>query len=1025
MKYLAPIFLKKGFLPVIFTLLFLNSFCQLKQGILTGKVIDGTTYRTLYNVHVSTDTTAGKQTVSGSDGYYRINLIEGVNIISYYLKGFQKKIITGIKIKEGQPVYLDIILYPTATKVPYKYKYQYKDSARVVDSVVHSFFRDETFSGKYNYVQFGNGLQSDYTGQQNITPGIYKNTSLILKALNGVIVQHNPFQPMLHSFTVSGMGERYNQVIFNGSVLNYFDPLTRAFPLKILPTEIIEEVSVQKTTSGNVPADFAGGSISIKTKDYADKDFYYIQGGAGFSDATHGKKFYGDKRNNLDLFGLSGNSRNLPEDFPNASTRSRVYFGSLNIQEQIYLSKKLKNNLAAITSANAAPNTKMTLGFGKNFKLKNNAKISLVVFFNQLKNQQYQQSTVQVAPNVVENPYPFTALNKTVIKSQSTDEIYQYNAQTSVIINTTLLFGKNKISFKNFAGSQFANAYTKKTNIFKPDEDTLANAGINYTPTQRYFINSQLSGEHILSPNGRFKMDWQATYTFINQQNPDEINLLLRQDLTGTRFEIATPVTNNVFTNSGRLWRKYKDNNFSAALNLSFPFNLIKQPQTLNGGVFIQQNFRVANADLFLVRGSGYFTLSQLLAPERYYPGGNAISPFYINGRVSTSLFLAANQNTKASYSGSLNIGAAYIKLDGRITNFLLYNLGGRMESSNTLSSDIYYNYTPGLRNPEYLPNYKNTKVNATVFLPSASLVLKANSNIQLQATWFNTLNRPQLQELVTYAYYDAASFSIKTGNPILDMTAISNYTTGINILAQSFFTGNVSAFYKKINQPIEYIIENYGAGNILFKPHNTPPAVVKGIEGSLNLKLNFLNISWLSGAAIFANGNIISSKADAGPVRSFTTPYVKEHTLSGTPKYSVNTGVTIQSNRFPQLSVIYSKTGDYINALGSGKDVQLTNGNIVLAIPDYRVKGSEHLDVQVAQKLFKSKFEIIVGANNLLNNPFIIYQDLNGNKKFDSPLVVETINGAARNYKSGVDNTIALIKSQRTYFCTISWLFK
>lgn len=1020
-------------LLINFCFAFQYGFCQAKKGIVKGKVIDGTTYRTLFNVLVSSDTSAANHTYTHANGYYQINLNENLNVITYKLEGFQKKIVSGVRIKEGYPNYLDIILYPIATNVPYKYKYQYKDSARAVDSVVHCFYKVEKLSDKYNYAWYDKGHDADIIRAEDINPGTDKNGALLLKRLNGTIVNDNHANILVNSFVINGMGERYNQLMFNGSAFSFFDPLSKAYPLELIPSEAIEEVDLQKTGNSSIPSDFAGGTVEIKIKDYTDKNFYSLQIGTGFSDNTSGKQFYGDKRGQIEFLGLQGKQRNLPDEFPTtrssfiSSTPSNTsppynFYNLMNVQEQVYKSKLLNNNLAPLSFGNSKPNERLLAGFGKKYLLKNGVKVSIISFVNHTKNEQIDEATVQVAPKITENPFPFTDVNKQLIGAQSKDFNYRYSSQLAGIINASIIFGGNKISLRNFIGSQFSNVFTQRSGIYKPDEDTLAHSGINYKTTQRYFINSQIAGEHILSPSGKFKMDWQITYTYINQQNPDERNFLLREDFAGSKYQIAIPVTPNSITNSGRLWRGYKDNNFTGALNLSFPFSLFKQPQVLYGGIYIQQNYRINNADLLLVQGGSYTTLNNLLAPERYFPGGVSVSTYYINTNIDPT---SVQPNNRANYSANANLGAAFIQYNSRLSNSISLLLGGRIESNSQLVSDIYYQRFDGLQNPQFFPLSENTKVTTNNFLPSANLVITPAKSFKIQAAYFKTVNRPHLQELTEYGYYDASSFSYKTGNPILSTADIDNYNSNINFLFNGTSTLSLGAFYKRIDQPIEYIIENGGTGNIRLQPHNTPPATVKGLQASFKLKLSFLNTPWLSGITVFGNGNIIKSKANGGPIRSLTTPAVMEHTLSGTPNYSVNTGLVMHQYGLPELTILYSRSGDYISALGSGKVIVLANGSTVLAMPNYRVKGREQLDIQLSQKIFKSKIQIIVGANNILDNTYVTYQDLNGNNKFDSPLALQNLNNLGGQYKSGTDNTISNIKSQRTFFVTLSWLFK
>jgi len=122
---------------------------------------------------------------------------------------------------------------------------------------------------------------------------------------------------------------------------------------------------------------------------------------------------------------------------------------------------------------------------------------------------------------------------------------------------------------------------------------------------------------------------------------------------------------------------------------------------------------------------------------------------------------------------------------------------------------------------------------------------------------------------------------------------------------------------------------------------------------------------------------------------------------------------------------VLYNYTGDHITSVGSGLQVKLANGNAIQAIPDYRIKQAAQLDIQACQKLAGGKVRVTAGINNVLNEKYIVYQDLNGNKKMDDPLLLGSYNGNQGYYRSGTDNTIINMETQRNYYLTISFLFR
>lgn len=991
---------------------------QSSTGVIKGTIIDGSTNRPLYGVTVTKDT-AAKGMTSFADGNYIFNADRGTYTLYFKLKGFQTKAITGIDVQRDQTIHLDVLLFPGDTSSN--------------SSILRVPFDKENNSASYNRY-YHSGSNADVIHTASIQPGTDKNGASLIQRLNVVIPHYYKGIAANHlqSFTAFGMGERYNQVVFNKSVLNSFDAASRQYPFELLPVELIEKISVQKTANPSIPADFTGATIDIQIKDFPVKNFIYVLAGAGFAQDTRGKDFLSDDRNSLEVLSFPGSKRDLPAEFP--TNKSKVFLHEKNPQEQVFLSKKLKNNLAPVNYGPSNPNDRVSFGIGKTYTFKKGAKLGIIGFINHQKNERIDASSVQAAPNVIENPYPFAVADKILVRSQSQNTSYNYSANLSGLLNASILFGRNKISLKNFFGNQFINTYTQRTGVNKPDEDTLSHIGANYSTEQRKFLNSQLSGEHALGKDNRFKIDWLASYLFYQQQNPDERNFLLRQDSTGAnRYAIATPSTaslttlDGLFTNTNRLWRTFTDHNFTGAFNLHVPFNLLNQTQLLSGGVYIQSRYRVFRSDLLLVQGNGYYAPDSLLAPERYYPGGLSVQNFYVrfDARANAGVILP---NNRGSYTASANLGAVYIRFENKLSRQLSLDWGVRLESNSQLVSNIEYSYFAGFKNPRIVPIDENSRVNNLDVLPSITINFLPVTDVQLQASWFRTVNRPQLQELSSYRYYDALSFLAKTGNPLLSNAIIDNTEAGITWFGKQSTTISINGFYKRIDQPIEYVLSPYGnsTGNLLATPHNTPPTDVYGVNGAVKLNLGFGEPSFLSYVTFFTNGNYTKSKVSGGPIKSRSTTNVQEHTLSGSPEYMVNGGITINHPKYPMLTVLYNRTGDYISMVGSGARITLDNGNMISALPDYRVKGREQLDIQVSQKFFREKAQLIIGVNNLLKDPYIEYQDLNGNKKFDTPLTLrpnQNNNGGL--YQSGIDNTVINIKTQPVYYLTLSYLFQ
>ncbi len=83
---------------------------------------------------------------------------------------------------------------------------------------------------------------------------------------------------------VRGLGDRYSLALLNGSPLPSPEPLRRAVPLDLFPTDIIASSLVQKTYSANFPGEFGGGVINLTTLAIPKAPFLNI--GVGLSGDT-------------------------------------------------------------------------------------------------------------------------------------------------------------------------------------------------------------------------------------------------------------------------------------------------------------------------------------------------------------------------------------------------------------------------------------------------------------------------------------------------------------------------------------------------------------------------------------------------------------------------------------------------------------------------------------------------------------------------------------------------------------------
>ena len=92
-----------------------------------------------------------------------------------------------------------------------------------------------------------------------------------------------------------GLGGRYSSVLRNGAQVPTPDPTMRAVPQDLFPTQDLSGIQVQKTWSADLPGEFAGGSVLLRSKGADSDDFHlrlavsgkYLHGTTGRDGLVH------------------------------------------------------------------------------------------------------------------------------------------------------------------------------------------------------------------------------------------------------------------------------------------------------------------------------------------------------------------------------------------------------------------------------------------------------------------------------------------------------------------------------------------------------------------------------------------------------------------------------------------------------------------------------------------------------------------------------------------------------------------
>jgi outer membrane receptor for ferrienterochelin and colicin len=127
-----------------------------------------------------------------------------------------------------------------------------KSNVQLSDVVVRTSARRESTASLYT-VQKNSSAISDAISAEVIKKSPDRTTSEVLRRVSGTSIQDNKF------VIIRGLSERYNTSLLNNSVLPSTEPDKKAFSFDIIPSSLIDNITIYKSPTPDLPGDFAGG----------------------------------------------------------------------------------------------------------------------------------------------------------------------------------------------------------------------------------------------------------------------------------------------------------------------------------------------------------------------------------------------------------------------------------------------------------------------------------------------------------------------------------------------------------------------------------------------------------------------------------------------------------------------------------------------------------------------------------------------------------------------------------------------
>jgi outer membrane receptor protein involved in Fe transport len=720
---------------------------------------------------------------------------------------------------------------------------------------------------------------------------------------------------------VRGMGDRYSTSLLNGAFLSSPEPENRIVPLDLFPTGVLESMEIQKTFSPDIPAEFGGGMIKLKTKGVPEEFFFNISFSMGFDGDTF-KKRMSSQGGKTDWLGIDDGSRALPDLIKKETAGGKKLVEKSKYQSEGFTAEDIQAmgrsmpNSWKIGTATNLPSMNGSFSFGDRFRFEN-------INFGYMMGGSYSNGIDIVSDKLTRNIVSGTG-GELVINDE-----YRFNSAT----NTILMSGIGGLGLEIGENHKFSTT----TLLVRITDDNITDysgrfgeisGDIRVRQTQwveRMLFFQQIKGEHKFPWLFDIGFDWFYAFSQADRDEPDR-RLTIHNYIDSTdSWEISTFAKSNE-----RVYSQLNDVNHNLGTDLTIPFKWWSSLENkIKAGFSMLLKDRSVDTRRFAFQNVGRMSPDErALPPEEFFAEENI---------ASGKLYLNETTRPTDNYTANQKLFSFYLMTDLQIIESLLFSGGLRYEDSDQ------YAKTFELYTSE--PSEVIAPLHTKDFMPAAILTWKFYKDMQIRTGYGLTVNRPDLRELSPALSSSIDGGSDTIGNENLKRALIHNFDARAEWYFSAMESISFAFFYKKFKDPIEMV---YLTGSDPVKrPQNVNEAQNIGVEFEFRKNFEFIT-DVLEDLYLAGNFSYIKSEVDTG---------IKgKRPLQGQSPWIVNLQLGYDNTDIgTTAAILYNAYGKRISEIGG------------VSNPDIYEQPYHQLDLVVSQNL-PLDFSIRLRLRNLLN---------------------------------------------------------
>ncbi len=799
-------------------------------------------------VDVRTDD-SGKFSVQLSPGTYSISVLQG---------DYATQTLDGLVVASNQDTPVDVEMVPAGLELP-----EFVVLEPFVEGSLASVLEEQRET-----VNVANVL-----GAEAISRAGDSDAAGALKRVTGLSLVDGQF------IVVRGLSERYSTTLLNGANVPSPDPTRRVVPLSLFPADILASVVVQKSYSADMPADFGGGSINLRTVGIPSSTFFKVSSSAGYNSQTTGKTGLDYKGGDEDYLAQDDGTRDFPTpDF-------QIEDDTLNQLPITYTPFE----------DDKSPDGSLGMSAGWVHDIDEDWRVG-VIGAAAYDHEFSLRDEVRTRYGAREDSDGNVILD---LSEQFTHDI----SRRFIDISGYLASG---IKYKDEHGLDLRYIWLKSAEDEiriregeDEEEDFIRLTNLEWE--EKLFEALQVAGFHQFPQLRDLTFDWSYSDASTTRDVPDArfSRYNINEDGPDT-FSLRRGGDGNSRTYSG-----LTDDGKHGALHTKLPFSFGPVHANVKAGISSVERERMSFIRRFELQCGRAcrqielgLPLEQIFIPENFDP--NLVGGFEL--RESTL--------STDTYESEQDIDGKFLELDATFWDSLRVYLGYRTE-------DFFQRTTTVNRfNSEAV---SESLLETSDHLPAASITYDINANSQIRASYSESVTRPEFRETTQSIFTEPRLDITITGNPDLVPVALTNYDLRYEYYFDSVDNVSIGLFYKELDNPIE-IINQGGAGEVVTF-QNADAAEIEGLEFEFYKGLGwfdrFLDTPLFERFYVSGNISLIESSITIGPDQAGVVTNLNRE-LQGQSPYVVNVQFGYDDeDRGIKATLLFNRFGERISFVG------------------------------------------------------------------------------------------------------------